>query len=98
MTQSPSREPGAEKVNRSTPAPASQTTPSYPALLILLTVVYYLAGKLGLTLAIVHSSATAVWAPTGIAIASMLILGYRVWPAIFVGAFLVNVTTAGSVA
>ena len=25
-------------------------------------------------------------------------LGYRVWPAIFVGAFLVNVTTAGNIA
>jgi len=28
----------------------------------------------------------------------MLLLGYRVWPAIFVGAFLVNVTTAGNAA
>ena len=34
----------------------------------------------------------------GIALAAILLLGYRVWPAIFVGAFLVNVTTAGNVA
>ena len=61
-----------------------------------LVVLYFLAGKLGLQFAFVHSSATAVWPPTGIALAAVLLLGYRVAPAIFVGAFLVNVTTAGS--
>ena len=60
--------------------------------------VYFVAGKLGLRLAYVHASATAVWPCTGIALASFLILGYRVWPAIFAGAFLVNITTAGSAA
>jgi PAS domain S-box-containing protein len=59
--------------------------------------VYFVAGKLGLRLAFDHASATAVWPPTGIALAAMLLYGYRLWPAIFVGAFLVNVTTAGSV-
>ncbi len=34
----------------------------------------------------------------GNALAALLVLGYRAWPAIFVGAFLVNVTTAGNVA
>src|SRR5437762_13592128 len=65
--------------------------------LVALTGVYFVAGKLGLTLAFVHASATAVWPPTGIALAAALLLGYRVWPALFVGAFLVNVTTEGSV-
>ena len=59
---------------------------------------YFVAGKLGLKLAFVHASATAVWPCTGIALAAFLILGYRVWPVIFTGAFLVNLTTAGSVA
>src|SRR5437899_4783092 len=31
-------------------------------------------------------------------LAAMLVLGYRAWPAIFVGAFLVNASTAGNVA
>jgi anti-anti-sigma factor len=48
-----------------------------------------------LQLAVVHPNATAVWAPTGIALAALLILGYGVWPGIFAGAFLVNLTTAG---
>src|SRR5438093_13446979 len=59
--------------------------------------VYFAAGKLGLRLAFEHASATAVWPPTGIALAAMLLYGYRVWPAIFVGAYLVNATTVGSV-
>jgi diguanylate cyclase (GGDEF)-like protein len=59
--------------------------------------VYFVAGKLGLLLAYVHASATAVWPCTGIAIAALLVFGYRVWPGILIGAFLVNLTTAGSV-
>jgi PAS domain S-box-containing protein len=65
---------------------------------VALTGVYFAAGKLGLSLAFVHASATAVWPPTGIALAAVLLYGPTVWPAIFLGAFLVNVTTAGSVA
>ena len=68
------------------------------ALLMGLVAVYFLAGKLGLKLAYVNASTSAVWPCTGIAIAALLILGYRVWPAIFAGAFLVNVTSAGTVA
>src|SRR5262245_6692646 len=66
--------------------------------LAVLTVVYFAAGKLGLSLALVHESATAVWPPTGIALAALLLYGYRMLPAIFVGAFLVNLTTVGSMA
>src|SRR5207248_9453835 len=63
-----------------------------------LAVIYFIAGKLGLILASLHASASPVWPPAGIALAGSLLLGYRAWPAIFVGAFLVNVTTAGDVA
>jgi len=64
----------------------------------LLTLAYFLAGKLGLSLAVVNESVSPVWPPTGIAFASFLLLGPRIWPAIFAGAFLVNVTTTGSIA
>jgi len=67
-----------------------------PAVAVLATV-YFVAGKLGLKLAAVHASATAVWPCTGIALAAFLILGYRVWPGIWLGAFFLNLTTAGSV-
>src|SRR5439155_12543119 len=64
----------------------------------LLAIAYFIAGKLGLMLASLHASASPVWPPAGIALAAMLLFGYRVWPAIFVGAFVVNLTTAGNVA
>jgi integral membrane sensor domain MASE1 len=64
----------------------------------LLTLVYVIAGKFGLMLAFLQPSASPVWPPAGIALAALLVLGYRGWPAIFVGAFVVNVTTAGNVA
>lgn len=63
-----------------------------------LAAVYFVAGKLGLRLAFVHPSATALWPPAAIALTALLVLGYRVWPGIFLGAFLVNLTTAGSIA
>jgi len=64
----------------------------------IVTVSYFIAGKLGLMLASLNASASPVWPPAGIALAALLLLGYRVWPAILVGAFLVNVTTAGNLA
>src|SRR5215813_11396116 len=64
----------------------------------ILAVIYFIAGKLGLMLASLQASASPVWPPAGIALAALLLLGYRAWPAIFVGAFLVNVTIAGNLA
>ncbi|MEX0591533.1 MAG: MASE1 domain-containing protein [Xanthobacteraceae bacterium] len=60
--------------------------------------VYLLLAKLGLGLASINPSATPVWPPTGFALAIVLILGYPFSPAIFLGAFFANVTTAGTIA
>src|SRR5881409_4042803 len=69
-----------------------------PVVVLGLAAIYLLAGKLGLKLAFVHASATAVWPPTGIALAALLVFGYRVCPGIFAGAYLANIATAGTVA
>jgi signal transduction histidine kinase len=62
-----------------------------------LTLVYFVVAKLSLlNLAFINASAASVWPVTGIAIAALLLFGFRVWPAIFLGAFLVNLTTRGS--
>ncbi|SLM49456.1 membrane protein of unknown function [Nitrospira japonica] len=66
------------------------------AVMALVTGVYFLAGKIGLGFASVHVSASPVWAPAGMAIALLLLFGPSIWPAILAGAFLVNVTTMGS--
>src|SRR5437867_4272066 len=63
----------------------------------ILAAVYFCAGVLGLSLAFVNASVSAVWPPTGLALAALLLWGFRLWPGVFVGAFLVNITTQGSV-
>jgi two-component system CheB/CheR fusion protein len=65
--------------------------------------VYFAAAWLGLRLGVVEQ-VSAVWPPTGIALAVLLLGGYRLWPAILLGAFLANVQanepllTAGGIA
>lgn len=63
---------------------------------LLLLPAYVIVGKLGLRLAFAYPSATPVWPAAGLALAALLVFGRRFWPVIFVGAFLVNVTTAGT--
>jgi signal transduction histidine kinase len=67
-------------------------TARYLVLLIAVTVVYFLTGRLGLSLQPVGGFATLVWIPSGVALAALLLGGLRLWPAILVGAFWVNVT------
>jgi signal transduction histidine kinase/integral membrane sensor domain MASE1/ActR/RegA family two-component response regulator len=59
---------------------------------------YFCAGKLGLSWAYVHASASAIWPASGLALAALLLWGAKLWPGIFLGAFLVNITTEGSLA
>jgi PAS domain S-box-containing protein len=64
------------------------------ATIAILAFVYFAAGKLGLRFAVVHPSASPVWPASGVAVAAVLLLGSRVWPGVFIGAFLVNVSTS----
>ena len=50
--------------------------------------------KLGLALAFEQANTSPVWPPTGLAIAALFYLGLSSWPAIFIGAFIVNLTTS----
>ncbi|MEO6391491.1 MAG: MASE1 domain-containing protein [Pyrinomonadaceae bacterium] len=65
---------------------------------------YYGSAKLGLSLAFLHSNVSAVWPPSGLALAAVLLFGYRIWPGIMLGAFLANaftpisLITAGAIA
>jgi integral membrane sensor domain MASE1 len=70
--------------------------PTLPAISAL-ALVYFVAGKFSLHLAFLNASASPVWPPAGIALAALLVLGFRVWPAIFLGAFVVNLMTAGNI-
>jgi integral membrane sensor domain MASE1/anti-sigma regulatory factor (Ser/Thr protein kinase) len=61
---------------------------------LLVAIAYVIAAKFGFTLAFTTKQVTAVWPPTGIALAALLIWGYRVWPGIWVGAFASNALTS----
>lgn len=68
----------------------------YLAKVVLLAAAYFSTAKLALLVAIPPGYATAVWPPSGIALASVLLLGSRIWPGIWLGASLVNVTVQSS--
>ena len=55
-----------------------------------LAVLYLVTALAGLELGTISGFATLVWPPTGIAIAGLLLGGYRLWPAVFVGALVAN--------
>ena len=60
-------------------------------------VVYFVAAKFGLSLAFSTKQVTALWPPTGIAVAALLLGGYRVWPGIYLAAFAVNALVGDSI-
>src|SRR5215211_7682766 len=54
------------------------------------TVIYLATAKVGFLMAIPPGNVTAVWPPSGIALAVLLIWGPRLSPGIWLGAFLAN--------
>ncbi|HEY7981140.1 MAG TPA: MASE1 domain-containing protein [Candidatus Eremiobacteraceae bacterium] len=65
----------------------------YVLSILVLAALYVGAAKVGFSLAFATKQITAVWPPTGIAVAALLLLGYRVWPGIFLGAVIANAMT-----
>jgi PAS domain S-box-containing protein len=68
-----------------------RTLPGSPLLLgVAVALAYILAANLGFRVATIAEQITTVWAPTGIAVATLLLCGTRLWPAVWVGAFVAN--------
>ena len=65
----------------------------YAAELIIVWAGYFLGGRVGLAIPLTSGNVSPVWPPAGIALAALLLLGNRVWPAIALGAFAVNFFT-----
>src|SRR5215510_9174577 len=59
--------------------------------------IYFATAKFGLSLDAVHGFAAAVWPPTGVALAALVLYGYRLWPGIALGAFLINLSVVAPV-
>ena len=61
-----------------------------------LAAIYIVVARLGLSLDAVAGFATLVWPATGIALAALVRFGYRLWPGVFIGAFVANVLTGAT--
>jgi PAS domain S-box-containing protein len=71
---------------------------AYALELVVIGALYFALAKAGLSLASINPSATPIWPPSGLALAAVLLRGYRIAPAILLAAFAANATTAGSLA
>ncbi len=69
----------------------------YSLAIAALAIVYLIAARAGLLMDAVGGFATLVWAPSGLALATLLILGPGLWPGVFIGAFLANLLTGAPV-
>ncbi|PWT85027.1 MAG: hypothetical protein C5B58_03750 [Acidobacteria bacterium] len=62
----------------------------YALRLALVFVLYLAAGRLGLSVPFTSGNVSPVWPASGVALASVLLWGYEVWPALALSAFSVN--------
>jgi len=69
----------------------------YTVAIAALAIVYLVAARAGLMMDAVAGFATLVWAPSGLALATLLILGPGLWPGVFIGAFVANLLTGAPV-
>src|SRR5881409_1963670 len=63
---------------------------------LVLAAAYFVGAKLGLRLASSNPNVTAVWPPTGIAVAGLLLFGPRAWPGVAAGAILSNLSNGAT--
>ncbi len=56
----------------------------------MLALVYFVTAQIGLSLSLLEHSVTVFWPPSGIALAVLLLYGYRLWPGVFIGSFFAN--------
>lgn len=59
---------------------------------VIVAALYWIGARLGLRLAFDNRNVSAVWPPTGIAVAAFFLFGSRLWPGVLAGALLANIT------
>ena len=65
-------------------------TPSLGFPIVSLAILYFIAGRLGTLLALPPGYSTAIFPASGLALFAILHYGYKVWPGILIGSFLLN--------
>lgn len=74
------------------PVQTSRTT-AYLTQLVLVLVAYFVVGVVGLAVPFTSGNVSPVWPASGIALGAILLVGYRIWPAI--ARLVANVTVLG---
>jgi signal transduction histidine kinase len=87
----------ASKVGLNGESRRSASALTLPLQLTVVALAYWFAASVSLKLALVHGQVTPIWPPTGIALVAVLVLGLRVWPAVFLAALAVNLPIGPSV-
>ena len=79
---------------------AAQFVPrgTWPLTVPLLAAIYVGAAKLGFEAAPAHAVVSSAWPPAGIAVAALVLLGWRMWPGVALGALVANATSGVPVA
>jgi len=67
--------------------------PQYFSRLAVTFVLCFIGGKVGLSVPFTSGNVSPIWPPAGIALAAVLLWGYRMWPSIALASFLVNFLT-----
>src|SRR5881392_3529015 len=81
--------------SHSGPAPPDRfSTIRWLGSILVIAAIYFIAGKLGLLLAISPGYATAVSPAAGLALGCLLLFGNRAWPGVIIGSFLVHFWTS----
>lgn len=57
---------------------------------------YVLTGRVGLLLSTENGYSTLIWPPSGLALAAIMLLGLRIWPALALGAYITNLSLGPS--
>ncbi len=89
--------PGTRQATRSSSTRGTRHLSNYLLDLLAVGAVYFVLAKIGLTLASINSSTSAIWPATGFALAAVLMWGYRVALAILIASFAANLTNVGSI-
>jgi len=82
--------------NKSAVHPGIQDKYAIAAKILLIALVYFVTGRLGLEIPYVGTHITLIWLPTGIAVVSLMRWGNQLWPGIFLGALATNYSVDAS--
>jgi signal transduction histidine kinase len=68
-------------------------SPNEILLCLVVAVAYLGAAQTGFAFAFATEQVTAIWPPTGLALAALVLGGPRLWPGVLLGAFIANITS-----